>query len=80
MSEAEEEIYVDHQGELELIREADGLWLELHTAIVPTRKDRIGRSLGNFVQKHFLTREVLTRHLSGLQIARRVTTCASSDA
>src|ERR671914_1043560 len=43
-----------------------------HTAIVPTRKDRIGRSLGNFVQKHFLTREVLTRHLSGLQIARRV--------
>ena len=48
-----------------------------HTAIVPTRKDRIGRSLGNFVQKHFLTREVLTRHLSGLQIARRVATWAS---
>jgi uncharacterized membrane-anchored protein YjiN (DUF445 family) len=43
-----------------------------HTAIVPTRKDRIGRSLGNFVQKHFLTREVLTRHLSSLQIARRI--------
>ncbi len=48
-----------------------------HTAIVPTRKDRIGRSLGNFVQKHFLTREVLTRHLSGIQIARRVATWAS---
>jgi uncharacterized membrane-anchored protein YjiN (DUF445 family) len=48
-----------------------------HTAIVPTRKDRIGRSLGNFVQKHFLTREVLTRHLSGLQIARRIATWAS---
>jgi uncharacterized membrane-anchored protein YjiN (DUF445 family) len=43
-----------------------------HTAIVPTRKDRIGRSLGNFVQKHFLTHEVLTRHLSSLQIARRI--------
>jgi uncharacterized membrane-anchored protein YjiN (DUF445 family) len=48
-----------------------------HTAIVPTRKDRIGRSLGNFVQKHFLTGEVLTRHLSGLQIARRMATWAS---
>jgi uncharacterized membrane-anchored protein YjiN (DUF445 family) len=48
-----------------------------HTAIVPTRKDRIGRSLGNFVQKHFLTREVLTRHLSSLQIARRVAAWAS---
>ena len=48
-----------------------------HTAIVPTRKDRIGRSLGNFVQRHFLTREVLTRHLSGLEIARRIATWAS---
>jgi uncharacterized membrane-anchored protein YjiN (DUF445 family) len=48
-----------------------------HTAIVPTRKDRIGRSLGNFVQKHFLTREVLTRHLSGLQIAHRAAAWAS---
>jgi uncharacterized membrane-anchored protein YjiN (DUF445 family) len=48
-----------------------------HTAIVPTRKDRIGRSLGNFVQKHFLTRDVLMRHLSGLEIARRVATWAS---
>jgi uncharacterized membrane-anchored protein YjiN (DUF445 family) len=44
---------------------------------VPTRKDRIGRSLGNFVQKHFLTREVLTRHLSGIQISRRIATWAS---
>src|SRR5881409_4204282 len=28
-----------------------------HTAIVATQKDRIGRILGNFVQKHFLSRE-----------------------
>jgi uncharacterized membrane-anchored protein YjiN (DUF445 family) len=48
-----------------------------HTAIVPTRKDRIGRSLGNFVQKHFLTRDVLMRHLAGIQIARRLATWAS---
>jgi hypothetical protein len=36
MTDAQRETYVDHQGELELVREADGLWLELHTAVVPT--------------------------------------------
>ena len=30
-----------------------------HTAIIPPRKDRIGRSLGNFVQNNFLSPEVL---------------------
>jgi uncharacterized membrane-anchored protein YjiN (DUF445 family) len=59
-----------------LFRQPMGLPIP-HTAIVPTRKDRIGRSLGNFVQKHFLTREVLTRHLSGLHIGRRIATWAS---
>jgi uncharacterized membrane-anchored protein YjiN (DUF445 family) len=43
-----------------------------HTAIVKTRKDRIGRSLGNFVQHNFLARPVLARHLAGLQVASRV--------
>jgi hypothetical protein len=28
--------YVDRMGELELVRETDGLWVELHTAIVPS--------------------------------------------
>ena len=32
-----------------------------HTAIIPKRKDQIGRSLGEFVQGNFLTREVLDR-------------------
>ena len=59
-----------------LFRQPMGLPIP-HTAIVPTRKDRIGRSLGNFVQKHFLTREVISRHLTGLQIARRLATWAS---
>jgi uncharacterized membrane-anchored protein YjiN (DUF445 family) len=59
-----------------LFRQPMGLPIP-HTAIVPTRKDRIGRSLGNFVQKHFLTREVISRHLSGLEIARRLATWAS---
>lgn len=36
MTDTQREAYVDHQGELELVRATDGLWLELHTAIVPT--------------------------------------------
>src|SRR5229473_8511766 len=30
-----------------------------HTAIVATRKEHIGRILGNFVQNHFLSRDVI---------------------
>lgn len=36
MTAAQQRVYVEHQGELELVRDSDGLWLELHTAIVPT--------------------------------------------
>jgi hypothetical protein len=36
MTDAQLETYVDHQGELEMVRAADGLWLELHTAVVPS--------------------------------------------
>jgi hypothetical protein len=36
MTAAQQSAYVEHQGELELVRDSDGLWLELHTAIVPT--------------------------------------------
>lgn len=35
MTPAQQKKYVDRQGELELVRDSDGLWLELHTAIVP---------------------------------------------
>src|SRR5918998_1271764 len=42
-----------------------------HTAIIPSRKDRIGRNLGNFVQRNFLSREVLTSKLRSAQISRR---------
>jgi uncharacterized membrane-anchored protein YjiN (DUF445 family) len=42
-----------------------------HTAIIPSRKDRIGRSLGNFVQNNFLSPEVLTSKLRAAQISRR---------
>src|SRR5258708_33678545 len=39
-----------------------------HTAIVAKRKDRIGRSLGNFVGNNFLSRDVITRQLAGLTL------------
>jgi len=36
-----------------------------HTAIVPANKDRIGASLGQFVEHNFLTPENVTRELEG---------------
>jgi uncharacterized membrane-anchored protein YjiN (DUF445 family) len=42
-----------------------------HTAIIPTQKDRIGRVLGTFVEKHFLSREVLAAKLAGLRVSER---------
>lgn len=42
-----------------------------HTAIIPTRKDRIGRTLGNFVQHNFLTPQVLGAKLRSLEPSRR---------
>src|SRR5579871_2790818 len=43
-----------------------------HTAIIPTNKDRIGRTLGRFVESNFLTPEVLFPKLRQLQVGRRV--------
>ena len=42
-----------------------------HTAIVAQRKDRIGRSLGNFVGNNFLARDVIARQLAGIRIGER---------
>src|SRR5689334_15353942 len=43
-----------------------------HTAIVPARKDRVGRTLGAFVQKNFLTREVIEHRLRAAQVGKRL--------
>ncbi len=43
-----------------------------HTAIIPNRKDRIGRSLGNFVQNNFLAPGVLTTKLRSVGVAARL--------
>jgi uncharacterized membrane-anchored protein YjiN (DUF445 family) len=43
-----------------------------HTAIIAKRKDEIGRSLGDFVQGNFLTREVIAERLAGVGVGRRL--------
>src|SRR4051794_13783465 len=43
-----------------------------HTAIIPKRKDQIGRSLGEFVQGNFLTRDVLAGRLEHAHVGLRL--------
>ena len=43
-----------------------------HTAIIPNRKDQLGRGLGTFVQTNFLAPEVLTERLQAMGVARRL--------
>src|SRR5215204_5594066 len=43
-----------------------------HTAIIPSRKDRIGRSLGLFVQRNFLSREVVGDKLRAARVGERL--------
>ncbi len=43
-----------------------------HTAIIPNRKDQIGRSLGEFVESNFLTHEVLGERLAEAGVGRRL--------
>ncbi len=42
-----------------------------HTAIVAARKDRIGKALGNFVQRNFLTRDVVASKLYNMKLGER---------
>src|SRR5918994_613985 len=42
-----------------------------HTAIIPNNKDRIGRALGRFVERNFLTREALLRRIRNSHPAER---------
>ena len=43
-----------------------------HTAIIPRRKDQIGRSLGEFVQGNFLTRDVIIERIAGVHVGQRL--------
>ena len=43
-----------------------------HTAIVPRHKDRVGRILAGFLQRHFLSPEVIADKLRSARIARHL--------
>jgi len=43
-----------------------------HTAIVPARKDDIGRALARFIRDHFLVREAIERRLARTDLAARL--------
>lgn len=43
-----------------------------HTAIIPARKDRVGVTLGAFVQRNFLNRDVIGMRLAQLRPAERL--------
>ena len=42
-----------------------------HTAIIPERKAQLGRSLGDFVETNFMSRDVLVERLAHAAVARR---------
>ena len=42
-----------------------------HTAIVPSQKDRIGRTLGDFLKNHFLTRDIIAAEVRRLGLSER---------
>lgn len=43
-----------------------------HTAIIPAKKDRVGRTIASFVQRNFLTREVIVGRLRTLRVGERL--------
>ena len=43
-----------------------------HTAIIPNRKNEIGKSLGDFVETNFMSKEILDERLSGIGVGRRL--------
>ncbi len=43
-----------------------------HTAIIPTKKDQLGASLGSFVGENFLSADVVRGRLRALGVARRL--------
>jgi len=42
-----------------------------HTAIIPERKEQLGRSLGGFVEEHFLTPDLVAEKVRAVGVGRR---------
>src|SRR5437588_873225 len=51
-----------------------------HTAIIPNNKDRIGESLGRFVEENFLTPENVMQRLARVNIAKAAGTWLAEPA
>src|SRR5688500_8320139 len=51
-----------------------------HTAIVPNRKDQVGRILGGFVQRHFMSPEVVAVKLRSANVAEHLADWISDEA
>src|SRR5687767_2909350 len=51
-----------------------------HTAIIPTRKDRVGEVLGAFVERNFLNRNVIERRLLEAKLGERLAKFLSDPA
>ena len=49
-----------------------------HTAIIPRNKDRIGDSLSDFLEKNFITQEIIRHELRGLDFAGAAATWLSN--
>ncbi len=50
-----------------------------HTALIPTRKDQLGRAIGEFVEENFLTGGVVIDKLRSAGIARRAATWVTNE-
>lgn len=42
-----------------------------HTALIPTRKDQLGRTIGAFIEENFLTQTVVIEKLRGARVTER---------
>ena len=51
-----------------------------HTAIIPSRKDRVGQMLGAFVERNFLNRHVIERRLMEARLGERLAQFLSDPA
>jgi len=51
-----------------------------HTAILPTNKERIGRTLGTFLVTNFLTREAISHRLDGVDLTAQAATWIRANA
>ena len=50
-----------------------------HTALIPTRKDQLGRAIGEFVEENFLTGGVVLDRLRSVGIAKRAAEWVSAE-